>query len=296
MAGLLNIMPRYLPRYGMAPEWAGAVRPLVLVFVAIAIGVTLIFNADVDAQGGAYATGVLVLMSSAAVAVTLSVRRRGTRVGMLAFGLVALVFAYTTVVNVIERPDGVKIAAIFIATIVVVSLLSRVWRVTELRVAQIDLDTEAKRYIAEAASHGPIHVIAHDPGHRGTDEYALKEREQRACSRIPPSDAVIFLEVVVCDSSDFSSAMKITGHQVARYRVLRAESATIPNSIAAFLLHLRDTTGQIPHSYFAWSEAGPVTQVLRYLLFGEGDVPPVTHEVLRRSEPDRDHRPVIHVA
>jgi hypothetical protein len=296
MAGLLNIMPRYLPRYGMAPEWAGAVRPLVLVFMAVAIGVTLIFDADVDAQGGAYATGVLVLMSSAAVAVTLSVRRRGTRIGSIAFGLIALVFAYTTVVNVIERPDGVKIAAIFIGAIVVVSLLSRVWRVTELRVARIDLDPEAERYIAEAAGHGPIHVIAHDPAHRGTDEYALKEREQRACSRIPPGDAVVFLEVVVCDSSDFASAMKVTGHQVARYRVLRAESATIPNSIAAFLLHLRDTTGQIPHSYFAWSEAGPVSQVLRYLLFGEGDVPPVTHEVLRRSEPDRDRRPVIHVA
>jgi hypothetical protein len=296
MAGLLNIMPRYLPRYGMAPEWAGAIRPLVLVFVTVAIGVTLIFDADVDAQGGAYATGVLVLMSSAAVAVTLAVRRSGTRLGTIAFGLIAAVFAYTTVVNVIERPDGVKIAAIFIGAIVVVSTLSRVWRVTELRVNEIVLDDEAQRYIAEAARHGPIHVIAHDPEHRGTDEYALKEREQRACSRIPPGDSVLFLEIVVCDSSDFTSVMKITGQPVANYRVLRAESATIPNSIAAFLLHLRDTTGETPHAYFAWSDARPVTQVLRYLLFGEGDVPPVTHEVLRRAERDRNRRPVVHVA
>ena len=146
MAGLLNLVPRYLPRYGMAPEWARAARPLTLIYMAIAFAVTLIFHADVDAQGGAYATGVLVLMTSAAVAVTLSVRRecKGWGVWPLASALVAVIFAYTTVVNVIERPDGVKIAAFFITAIVLVSILSRVWRTTELRVNKITFDAAAE--------------------------------------------------------------------------------------------------------------------------------------------------------
>src|SRR4029453_15256932 len=133
MAGLLNIVPRYLPRYGMAPEWTRAVRPLVLVFTGVAFAVTVLFRADVVAQGGAYATGVLVLMSSASVAVTLSARRRGQRWQARLFGLIALVFAYTTVVNVLERPDGVRIASFFIAAIVVTSIVSRAPRGTALR-------------------------------------------------------------------------------------------------------------------------------------------------------------------
>ena len=74
MAGLLNLVPRYLPRYGMAPEWAGRYGRWCSCSPRIAVVITLVFRADVNAQGGAYATGVLVLMTSAAVAVTLSAR------------------------------------------------------------------------------------------------------------------------------------------------------------------------------------------------------------------------------
>jgi hypothetical protein len=103
MAGMLNLIPRYLPRYGMSPDWAGAVRPLVLILTGTAFLITWIFHASVDGQGGAYATGVLVLFTSAGVAVTLAARRAGQRKRTYAFAAISLIFLYTTISNVIER-------------------------------------------------------------------------------------------------------------------------------------------------------------------------------------------------
>ncbi|MEW6423055.1 MAG: APC family permease, partial [Deinococcota bacterium] len=130
MTGLLNIVPRYLPRYGMAPDWARATRPLVVIFTAICFLVTLLFRADVNAQGGAYATGVLALMTSAAIAVFLTELHRGHRVTSIFFGLVSVIFIYTISVTVLGQPQGLYIALLFIAAILAVSVASRVSRST----------------------------------------------------------------------------------------------------------------------------------------------------------------------
>jgi hypothetical protein len=293
MAGLLNIVPRYLPRFGMAPEWTRAARPLVLIYTTIAFAVTLIFRASVEAQGGAYATGVLVLMTSAAFAVTLSIWRRRARAATVGFAVITLVFAYTTVANVVERPDGVKIASFFIGAIVAVSLVSRLWRTLELRVDRIEMDPAAQRFIDDV-SRGEIHIIANHPDARDFAEYEQKERETRDDFLIPDDEPVVFLEVYVRDPSDFSAVLHVRGVEVGGYRVLRAESTAIPNAIAAFLLYLRDTTGKRPHAYFNWSEGNPLIYLIRYVLSGRGDIAPVTREVLRQAEPIPGRRPAIH--
>lgn len=297
LAGLLNIVPRYLPRYGMAPDWAKATRPLALVFTAVAFAVTIIFKADVNAQGGAYATGVLVLMSSAAVAVTLSVWKRSGRSGRTyAFFLIALVFAYTTVVNVIERPEGFKIASFFIAAIIITSLVSRVWRTTELRVERVELDRVARGYVEDIVGRGcEVRIVANRRDTGDAAEYRLKELEKRQDNHIPTRDPVLFLEVTLGDASEFSGVLKVKGAEVEGHRVLRADSPAVPNAIAAFLLHLRDTTGKIPHVYFGWSEGNPLMYLLRYIAFGEGDTAPVTREILRQVEEDPGRRPAVHV-
>ncbi|HXQ54789.1 MAG TPA: amino acid transporter, partial [Actinomycetes bacterium] len=286
MAGLLNIVPRYLPRYGMAPEWTKAVRPLALSFTAIAFAITIIFRASVAAQAGAYATGVLVLMFSAAVAVTLSVRRGGRRPAVRAFGLIALVFAYTMVANVIERPEGIKIASFFIAAILVTSLVSRVTRATELRVTDVWLDETARRFVEEAAAEGEVRIIANEPDARDLLEYLEKEHEERQRHQIPADDPVLFLEVTVADPSEFEAQLQVTGEERHGYRILRMESSAVPNAIAAVLLHIRDLTGKRPHIYFDWTEGSPAGHLLRFLFFGNGEVAPVTREVLRSAEPD----------
>jgi hypothetical protein len=295
MAGLLNIVPRYLPRYGMAPEWARAIRPLVLIYITISVVVTIIFGADVSAQAGAYATGVLAMMISAAFAVALSARRTGSKQGTFAFGVVAIVFVYALAANEIQRPDGIVIASFFIVAIIFTSVVSRVYRSLELRQERIEIDETAQRFIEAAARGNGIHIVANRRQAGDEREYTLKEEEQREDNHIPPQAPIIFLEVGVEDASEFEHVLEVRGVEVGGHKVLRAKSSVVPNAIAALLLHLRDTTGKTPHCYFGWAEGNPIAYLFRFVLLGEGDTAPVTHEVLREAEPERKQRPAIHV-
>ncbi|MEU0836664.1 amino acid transporter [Streptomyces sp. NPDC005969] len=295
MAGLLNLMPRYLPKYGMAPHWARAVRPMVIVFTLVAFLVTWIFDADVDAQGGAYATGVLVLICSAAIAVTIAARKARQRRWAIAFGVISAVFLYTTVLNVIERPDGVKIGACFIAGIILISLLSRLGRAFELRVTHVELDDMAERFIRDV-SHRTPRFIANEPDNRDIAEYRDKIDQIRTDNELPTTDDFVFVEVTVTDPSEFEAGLTVRGEVLHdRYRVLTLESSSVPNALAALLLHSRDLTGTRPHIYFEWTEGNPFANFLRFFLLGQGEVAPVTREVLREAEPDREHRPRVHV-
>jgi hypothetical protein len=293
MAGLLNLVPRYLPRYGMAPAWARAQRPLVVVFTLITFLVTAIFKADVDAQAGAYATGVLVLFTSAAFAVMLSTWRESLAKRFL-YVPILLMFVYTSIANMIERPEGLHIASFFISSILLVSLVSRTLRSLELRMETVSLDSVSREFIQGVRSRGlEIDLLAHRPG--GLD-YAEKEEETRRIHRLVGTEAdFIFLEVELTDASDFSGDLNVNGFIVDGHRVLRCKSPAIPNAIAALLLHLRDTTQSIPHAYFGWTEGSPLSYVFKYIFLGEGETAPVTREILREIEPNPERRPRIHV-
>jgi len=296
MAGLLNLVPRYLPKYGMAPNWARAVRPLVLVFTAIAFLITVVFQANVDAQAGAYATGVLVLITSASVAVTLSARAKKQRKRTIGFAIIALVFVYTTFQNIRERPDGIRIAALFIIGILVISVVSRVQRALQLRATSVVLDAAALEFLTADAASGHIRIIANEPDDGSKSEYKNKNSDERRFSHIPQKSKIIFLEVHPSDSSDFEEDLVVRGIDKYGYRVLEVKSGTIPNTIAAVLLQIRDETSIVPTIYFEWSSGNPISNMFKFLVTGVGDIAPVTREILRESEKDSKRRPAVHVS
>jgi hypothetical protein len=296
MAGLINIVPRYLPGYGMAPEWGRAVRPVVLVYTGVSILITVVFRADVNQQAGAYATGILAMMVSGAVAVTISAVRRRARRAAVSFTVLTLVLLYALVDNVIEQPGGLTISIAFIVGIIAISLVSRVTRTTELRADRIEFDDAARSFVTESIEHdGALNLVANKRQAGDLAEYTEKEAAQRAMNPVPGRADVLFLEIDIIDPSEFSRVLRVRGVRVDGHRVLRAESPAVPNALAAILLALRDATGVLPHCHLEWSEGNPIGHLFRYLLLGQGDTAPVVREILREHEPEPALRPGVHV-
>ena len=304
MAGLLNMVPRYLPRYGMAPEWAAAYRPLVLAFTAINLLVTWAFNADVSAQGGAYATGVLVLMTSAAIATLVDISHKplptdgrgilGRRASLAYFFVVCLVFIYTTIANMIERPDGIIIASIFIGCVLAISIFSRFWRAEEMRLKEFRFADDAARMLwTDICLDGTFQVLVpHRPGQRSLAE---KEAEIRRKHRIPQGVPIVFLEVHYGDTSDFENAPIIGVRQEGDFFVITAhDCVSVSHTIAQLAMEMTKN-GSPLDIVFGWSKGNRLKLALDFLLFGRGDVPNRVGDLLDDAIADPDKRPTVNV-
>jgi hypothetical protein len=206
MAGLLHLIPRYLPRFGMAPRWAALSRPLVLVLSVLNVLITLVFGASVEAQSGAYATGVLVLILSAAFAATLALwrERRGLACYM---AIVSLVFAYTLADNCLERPDGLIIGTVFTVLLMLTCAVSRSIRSVEFRIPHgYFADLESWRLGPELRGK-KVHLV---PISSSSAEARRKKRAE-IVRHYSVRGPFLFLHVNLLDNrSEFSSPLEVS--------------------------------------------------------------------------------------
>lgn len=297
MAGLLNLVPQYLPRYGMAPEWSRAIRPLVLLFTMINLFVTWIFHASVAAQGGAYATGVLVLITSACVATVIDRYRSRKewrwKIVRIPWGYVLItgVFFYTTAANMIERPDGIKIASCFIAAIMVSSFVSRMRRSTELRFLGLAFANPESKFLWDSLKHLEFPVLVpHRPGRR---ELADKEQSIRERHRLPPDVPIVFVEAQLGDTSEFTQIPEVEIYQAdGRFVIKVRNCASVAHVIAIVALEL-SKVGTPPEIHFGWSNENPLAASASFFLFGEGNVPWMVRELIRKHQTDPERQPRI---
>ncbi|MDX1965322.1 MAG: hypothetical protein SFX18_19405 [Pirellulales bacterium] len=297
MAGLLNLMPKYLPRYGMAPEWARATRPLVILFTVINLFVTWVFNADVTAQGAAYATGVLVLMSSACLATLIDKWREHRHQGILAwpwaYALITGVFFYTTAANVYERPTGMIIASCFILSILVASFWSRLQRSTELRFQGFEFADDQSRFLWESLKFLEFPVLVpHRPGNR---DLIQKDANIRQRHRLGPEVPVVFIEAELGDPSEFEMKPLMTiREEEGRFVIGVQRCVSIAHVIAIISLEL-SRNGTPPEIHFGWSNESPMAASFSFLLFGEGNIPWMVSELIRKAEPDPAKQPQVFI-
>jgi hypothetical protein len=295
MAALLNLVPQYLPRYGMAPEWSRVGRPLVLLFTGVNLFVTWAFNADVSAQGAAYATGVLVLISSAGVATVIDQYRSRsgnwlTRIPWV-YVLITVAFLYTTAANMIERSEGLQIASFFIVAVIGTSAASRLKRSTELRFGGFEFVDSHSRFLWDTLKHLEFPVLVpHRPGGRGLAE---KEESIRKRHRLSADVPIVFVEAELGDPSEFqhSPLLEILEAE-GRFIIRVTRCVSIAHVVATIALEL-SKVGKPPEIHFGWSDESPLTASAGFLLFGEGNVPWLVRELIRKSEPDPARRPHV---
>jgi hypothetical protein len=292
--GLRDLVPPYLHRLGMEMRWAHAVGAILYIFNAVKLVVTLVFHADVNAQRGAYATSVLVLLSSASIACVIDrwpgrSNRRDRR--PWAMVLTAAVFSTIALSVMLRNPAGLIIALASIGCILALSIVSRLVRTSELRFQGFRFADSQSRFLWESLKvlEFPV-LVPHRPGGR---ELEAKEMEIRKRHRLTEDVPIVFVEGHLGDPSDFSHEPLIAVERKGERFVIRADAcASIPHALAAIALELSQV-GKPPEIHFGWSDESPLRANASFVLFGEGNVPWMVRELIRHAEPRADRRPQV---
>ena len=199
------------------------------------------------------------------------------------------VFTYTLIDNVVERPDGVIIASVFILVILTVSGLSRWRRATELRATDVTFADEASADLWRLVTGKRVNLVPLREW--GADSRARKAAEIRR--HYSARGPIAFVYVKLLDNrSEFISPLSL---RVARdgenFAIEVSGAVAIANTIA-YVSELIDPIAL----FLGLTRQNLMTQAIRYLLWGEGETGLMVYAILLRYwkwTPEDDVRPLI---
>lgn len=288
--GLRDFVPPYLHRLGMELNWSLALGALLYVLSLVKIVVTIAFNADLDAQRGAYVMAVLSLMLMATFVCAMD-RRALTGRKSWALSIITLGFCAGVVAAMFAQPSGPVIACCFIAAIVTTSMVSRGLRSTELRFEGFEYADDQSRFLWESLRPMEFPVLV--PRRPGERSLADKEAEIRKYHRLGPDVPIVFVEATLGDASGFDCRPVLAVTQTDGRFVVHIERCTsIAHVLAVVALEL-SRESRPPELHFGWSNESPLTANVHFLLFGHGNVPWMVQHLLNRAEPDPERRPRV---
>ena len=104
---------------------------------------------------------------------------------------------------------------------------------------------------------------------------------------------IVFVEAALGDTSEFyqTPLMEIFQDE-GRFIIKVTRCVSIAHVIATLALEL-SKVGKPPEIHFGWSDESPMAANLRFVLFGEGNVPWMVRELIRLAEANPDKRPAV---
>ena len=292
-----GMVPHFLARFGMELRWARKVGAVQHLFNGVILLVTVVFHASVTDQQWAYATSVLVLLTSASASALLDMGRRWT--GRFVRPLLMVPFAAVTffllcmIGGLFARLQlsGFAIALGFVVVLLATAFTSRWLRSTEPRFEGFAFADEATRIRWQEICLLDFQVLV--PHRPGLVTLLAKEEDVRDKHRLGPDVPIIFIEAFLGDPSDFAHAPLMRINRENGREVIRvSRCASVAHVVASIALEFR-CVGRPPELLFDWSLESPLAANLHFLLMGEGNVPWMVHELIRRAEPDPARRPRV---
>lgn len=298
ITALASLLPQILLRFGMDFRWSQRWGLLLISFAGINFLVTIWFRASVEAQRGAYATGVLVMIASAALVSFLD-QRRAQRieggfwhgVGVVYFMILAVGFLGIVLAVLVNSASGLWISACFIIAILALSVVSRAFRADELRTIGFEFKDDNSKLLWDSLRLADFPVLV--PHRPGRHERTVKEKQIRREHQLSPEVDVVVVEAEVDDPSNFFQRLLIEVVQEDKLFVIKVHNCvSVAHALAAIALEMSRYSSP-PGLHFGWPELDLLSASWSYFAFGEGNIPWKVRELITRSEPDPSKRPRV---